>query len=356
MAEETNAATVETADPSATAAPGGKEAEGQRDEFPASVDELAARFSEGMKDGPGDAAAETAEAAPEQKPEAKAPEAEKPETPAFDPKAEGLPEPYWNCKSAGEVARLAEKRRADAEGLAKAHDDELGSLRKKVQEAEKAPEKPPETAPAEWTEQQRAELHRAFDESPETVLAWHAQQVQAPLLEKIAILETRLAAVEGKAENVVKETRAEREARELSDAGREWSAFLAEHPDAAEMRGENGALMAAFRAVNEGRPAGEVNDNYADMYGVAKLAGTDKDLHALVVKHMRRGYRFAEAQDIAEALRAKDKHAKAEQARKVEEAKRKGRVASVGTGGGSPGSGPVEETDLDSYLHNRGLA
>lgn len=347
---ESEAVAVETA-PGAEVAEvkAATETAGERDE-PRSIDELAAKFSEGMEAKPAEAEPETAP--PEKEPD-KAPDKAKVETPAFDPKAEGLPEAYWQCKSAGEVAQLAEKRRSDAEALAKAHDDELGALRKKVQEAEKPPEKPAEAEPAEWTEEQRAEYQRVRDEKPEVALAWEADVIRKPLLEKIATLETRLAAVEGKAENIVKETLAEKDAREMQGANQEWEGFIKDHPDAPKMR-TDGVMEKTFKAVNEGRPTGEVNDIYGDIYSLAKLADSDKELHPEVLKHMRKGYRFAEAAEMAGAMRAKGKYDKAEQARKVEEAKRTGRIAGPGKGAGSPGTGAVTETDLSTYLVRRG--
>jgi PAS domain-containing protein len=322
-------------------------------DVPATIDELAAQFTEKMEsesatpDSDTAAAGKPAEDAP--KPEKKA------ETPAFDPKAAGMPEAYWNCKSAEEVVALAEKRRADAESLAHAHDTELGELRKKAQEAPKPAETAPEAAPkpAEWTAEQRSEFQRQLDEQPEAALGWLAEQIQAPLVAKIAELGKKLAEIEGKAEAVVKETKADREAREVKEATQEFSEFAKANPDAVAMR-DSGAMGKAFKAVNEGRQ--EVNDVYADIYGIAKLADSkvesDKAIYPEVLKQMRRGARFDEARDIAEALRLKEQNAKSETVRKVEEAKRRGRVAGVGQGAGSPGSRVVNETSVDALLQN----
>jgi hypothetical protein len=321
----------------------------QRD-VPASIDELAAKFSEELEDGSAEAEPETAPAE-EEKPKTETPDA-KTETPAFDPKALGIPESYWNCKSAEEVVQLAEKRRADADSLRHAQDTELGDLRKKV-EAVGAPK--PDAAPgqpAEWSKEQREEFTALLDEKPEAALSWLSEQIQGPLVAKITTLEQKLAAVEGKAEKVITETKADREAREDREAHQEFTAFAKEHPDAEKMRGANGALVKAFKAVNAGRQ--EVNDAYPDLYGLAKLAESkveaDKELYPEVLKHMRRGCRFAEAQDIAEAVRARAANTKAEQVRLAEEAKRRGRVATIGKGAGSPGSRVIKETSIDALL------
>jgi hypothetical protein len=320
---------------------------------PASIDELAAQFTEKMES---ESAAADTETATEEKPAEEAPKSEdKAATPAFDPKAADLPEPYWNCKSPEEVVTLAEKRRADAESLAHAHDTELGELRKAQEAAKKPPEtaKPEDAKPAEWTPDQRADFQRQMDEEPEKALAWLAEQIQAPLVGKITALEQKLAEIDGKAEKVITGTRAEKEAREIREATQEFSDFAKANPDALALR-DDGSLGKAFKAVNEGRP--EVNDVYADIYGVAKLQlskiEADKALLPEVLKQMRRGARFDEAKGIAEALRLSGKHAQSEKERQIEEAKRRGRFAKAGTGKGSPGSRLITETNVDALLAN----
>jgi len=365
----TEAAVVETAAPAETPASVATPGE-QRDKLPRTIDELAAKFVQEMGQDESaktdtETAAEEAAAKAAEEAAAKAaeetPGSKEAETPVYDPKALGLPEPYWNCKTPAEAVQLAEKRRADAEVLAHSHDTELGELRK-ARDAVKPPEtaKPEATAtPVEWTPEQRADWQRMHDETPEQALGWLANQIQGPLVAKIAALETRLAAAEGKAEKIVSESAAEKEAREDREANEEFSAFAREHPDVKDMRGEAGPLAKAYKAVNDGRPRGDFNEVYADVYGVAKLQTSkipdEQKLAAEIVKHMRRGCRFDEAKEIAEAVRDRTKHEHAEKARLAEEAKRKGRIGSAGKGAGSPGSNPVTETNLDTYLHNRQL-
>jgi len=240
----------------------------------------------------------------------------------------------------GEALALAERRRRDQELRADRQAGELGTTRKRLQEIEQehlAAEQAAQAAgqgagaPAEWTPEDKQRVIEEFENNPQNVVAW----IQAPLMTAIQKLEKqvgemsqRLHSTEGAPYEV--------------QAGQEWDAFLAAHPDAAELR-TSGTLERIGTVLNADVPDDRQRWDYATVYGLAKAETERPGEFGRLVELVRMGHSLEEASDILENARRAKELAKTKRLSAAEQVKRKRGLAG---GGGGPAPGPEPVTAI----------
>jgi len=269
--------------------------------------------------------------------------------PAFDPKAFGLDESYSKCKTLGEALLLAERRRRDQELRADRQAGELGTARKRLADEEKAKTdaaavkaaaeaaKPAGAgaAPAEWTTEQRQQVIEAWETNPESVVAW----IQQPFAAAIEGFKTQVAGLESKIAELTGRVHSGEGAPYEVQAGQEWDAFAAAHPDAAELR-TGGTLQRIGETLNRDVPEERQRWDYDTVYGLAKAETGNPGQFQRLVGLVRMGHSLAEASEIlANAGKAGElKDAKRRDA--AEQARRKKGLAG-GARGPTSGQEPV---------------
>jgi len=257
--------------------------------------------------------------------------------PPFDPKTYGLdPQAYGQCKSLPEALALAERRRRDQELRADRQAGELGATRKRLAEIEKknadaeaaAAAGQRAGAPAEWTPEDKQRVIEEFENNPQNVVAW----IQAPLVDAIQKLEKQVGELSGRLHST------EGAPYEVQ-AAQEWDAFLAAHPDAAELRA-SGTLERIGAEVNADVPDDRQRWDYATVYGLAKAETERPGDFGRLVELVRMGHSLEEASEILRNARRAKEFEKTKRLTAAQEVKRK-RGLAAGGGGPAPGTEPI---------------
>lgn len=304
-------------------ATGTPEAAAQVEETPAEGSEV--REPETF-DGLAESLLKTPAAEEEAKPEVEAKVEEDAEKPAFDPAEFGLNESYAHCGSVQEAFALMETRRVEAARKIQEQGEELARLKKPAE-----PEKKPEQAQAsEWSAEDRQRFLDDFAENPDKALG----TVLSPMFKAMNDMAAELVALRADVTEAKAISAKQQEAARKEGVDKEWTAFVAEHPDAQTPKMRQ-ALFAVGSDVNgSAEPDKWLWFNTPEAYALAQVKATDAAEYKTLVRFIRGGFTLEEARaHIVNAKRAGEANGKvlADKAKKVRQAAGPG-------GGGAAGS------------------